>query len=132
MISQVRAHLSRPVISNVRFDGCVMQWNKKWYLGDFVHMNETEYKVDLKSLRAYQGALLMTGSYVRVNTDGDRLEQTNRYWKKEGTRMVERVPSNTSNGNDMLIPLQDKENIPYRVGYALVHAARLCGARTQR
>jgi hypothetical protein len=108
-------------INNVRFAGCVMEWTfRQILLGGVTQVSA--YSVNLRDVDLAYGA-------VQVSTD------TVGFRTKKEFALVEKYFENgvqkstrTDKATSVQWLVQQTDLIPNRVSWALVHAARLCGA----
>jgi hypothetical protein len=123
-------------ISDVKFSGCSMQWDEKRFLGEGDYMNETIYTVNLGELDLSMGSVRAESASLLISTVGrDGVRKLEKLWEKDGSRMKLRAAERTSTERspaEVTFTLRAKDDIPRRAGWALVHAATLCGSKASR
>ena len=120
-------------INDVKFSGCSMQWDEKRFLGDGDYMNETVYTVNLGQLDLSRGALRAESASLLISIVGkDGVRKLVKLWEKDGSRMKLRAAERTSidpSPVDVTFLLREKDDISRRSGWAIIHAATLCGSK---
>jgi len=108
-------------ISNVRFPGCTMEWTARGERGGGV-TGVFSYSVNLREVDLGRDAVGVFTEEVRFRT-------------KKPFTVVEKffekgVQKSTATRNEWSVQLflRNEDLIPGRVSWALIHAARLCGA----
>ncbi len=110
----------RTDVSDVRFRGCTLEWTERQLLSGKVR--ESRYSIPLSMLNLQHTTPLVSSLGVGLHLLREA-EIDRRYLEdgKETARRVERE-------NHVLLTLREEDRIPDRVMWAIVHAARLCGA----
>ncbi len=119
-------------ISDVKFPGCSMQWNEKRFIDRGNQINETVYTANLGELDINYGAVQAYGSSLRIaSVNADGIRKLERFWEKDGPKLKAKG-ERSSTDNTAVLMLQDKDDISRRAGWAMVHAASLCGSKPSR
>jgi len=108
-------------ITNVRFPGCTMEWTFRQELSGGV-TQVSSFSVNLRDVDLAWGAIQVSTETVRFRTKRE-LTVVNQYFEKGVQK-----PSGTDRESSGQLRMRDDDRIPTRVSWALVHAARLCGA----
>jgi hypothetical protein len=120
----------REETSDIHFRGCILEWHVEELINNGSHINEYNHSVNLGDVRIRHGELFTGGLkdslYVRWDTKANPVLA--RFWEKEDGKW-KNVGERMQDDNDGPFQLQVRDNIAERLGYAFVHAARLCGAQ---
>jgi hypothetical protein len=108
-------------ISNVRFAGCTMEWTFRQELTGGVTQIST-YAVSLRDVDLAYGAVQVSTETVQFRTKRE-FTVLNKYFEKGVQK-----PTGTDKESSVQLRMRNNDLIPDRVSWALVHAARLCGA----
>jgi hypothetical protein len=110
-----------------------MQWDEKRFLGEGDYMNETIYTVNLGELDITEGIVQAYASSLKFSSVGmNGFRKLEKLWEKDGSRMKPRAVDRTSTDSSTVVSLRDKDDIPRRAAWALVHAATLCGSKASK
>jgi len=122
-------------VSDVRFSGCTMQWDEKRYFLDRTFIHETIYTVPLAEVDIAEGTVQADGSNLRfgdsTGLSNAKFEKLEKFWEIDGWT-VKSKGERVSHDSTAVILLQEKDDISRRIGWALVHAVRLCGGKPSR
>jgi len=122
-------------ISGVKFSGCTMQWDEKRFINNGDNINETIYTLNLADVDIAYGALKADGETVSLGDNAGlsnpKFQKLEKFWEKDGSTMKSRG-DRTSADSTAVIPVQVKDDISRRIGWAMVHAVRLCGGKPSR
>lgn len=122
-------------IGDVKFPGCSMEWDEKRFLDNGNFMNETIYTVKLADIDISYGALTVDDAVRFGNAEGlanPKIHKLEKFWQKEGSRMKSRGDDRASTDASAVIPVQQRDDICRRIGWALIHAVSLCGGKPLR
>jgi hypothetical protein len=117
-------------VSNVRFEGCSMQWVERRSIDGGSLVQEHAYKLALRDVSQQAGGLQVARQSLRVSvsspTTPSPLQSVEQTYRREGGAL--KLTGERRRSDDSFsLPLQDKDDIARRIGTALIHAARLCG-----
>jgi hypothetical protein len=121
-------------ISDVTFSDCTMQWDAKRFMNHGDNVNETIYTLNLADIDIAYGALQANGATVNFSYGGlsnPKFQLLEKFWEKDGSTMKSRG-DRTSADSSVVIIVQEKDDISRRIGWAVVHAVRLCGGKPSR
>jgi hypothetical protein len=124
-------------IVNVFAKDCSLAWEEKRYIAGGTQLNDSKYSVRLQDLDLRYGAVMVGGKTVRISTTGSNSEDP-RFRVVQESFVVERGRERSKGGPrtaaepQAIITVQDKDDISRRLGHALFHGARLCGAKAGR
>lgn len=108
-------------ITNVRFSGCTMEWTvRQELLGGVTQMSS--FSLDLRDVDLTPGAIQVFTETVRFRTKTE-FTVVSKYFEKGVQK-----PTGTGKESSVQLRLREDDRMPSRVSWALVHAARLCGA----
>jgi hypothetical protein len=108
-------------ITNVRFSGCAMEWTSRQELSGGVTQVST-FAVNLRDVDLARGAVQVFTETVKFRTKSE-FTVINTYFEKGVQK-----PTGTDKESSAQLRMRDADRMPMRVSWALVHAARLCGA----
>jgi hypothetical protein len=113
-------------LSEVRFNGCNMEWTERQKPDDERDVTRVSHRsLILRDISLGRGSVQVFSSEVRISTGERGITVSNRYFEK-GTEKPRGAPENEMSAR---FPLREEDKMPARIGFALVHAARLCGAQ---
>lgn len=129
-LKQYLAPIPGEETTGIHFRGCILEWHIERFLSNGDHINEYNYSVNPGDLKIQRGAVSTGGLgdalYLHWNTQANPLlfrawEKEDGKWKNLGEQIQHDAPGP--------FRLQPRDNIADRLGYAFLHAARLCGAQ---
>jgi hypothetical protein len=124
-------------IVGVAAKDCTLQWEEKRYINAGKYLNDSKYSVRLADLDIGYGRTMVSRGNLHLSTTGSngigpQFHIVQESFFVEGTRERSNGGSRTVEEPIAEIALQNKEDIDRRLGHAIVHAARLCGAKAGR
>jgi hypothetical protein len=112
----------------VRFNGCSMQWTQRADSDGSRRVIDTTYALNLRDVDIRHNSVLPFLRSVRLTTHGNTTvtERVYEFIDGKPTPAGERTQSVATAD----IPFDHRDHIERRVSWALIHAAKLCGAKT--
>jgi hypothetical protein len=114
---------------DVRFQGCTMQWVERRSIDSGSAVTVDAYSLALSDVAQEAGSMQAVGRSlmvsVRSSASANPLRVAETIYHRDGGTLKS-VGSRSADDNHYTMQLQDNEEIPRRVGTALIHAARLC------
>jgi hypothetical protein len=111
-------------IMHVRFRGCTMEWRVRTDLGSVTQ--SSDYSVNLREVNLGVDSIRVFSEEVRFETTAPFTVVDSHF--ENGVRKSTRSKEDSW----VTLRLRNDELMPTRVSWALVHAARLCGAAVSR
>lgn len=119
----------------VRFQGCTMQWVERRSTDSGSVVLVDAYSLALSDISQEAGSLQAVGRSLMVSLrssgSSNPLRVAETIYHREGGALKS-AGSRSADDNHYSLQLQDNDEIPRRVGTALIHAARLCSTRAAR
>jgi len=112
-------------LSDIHFRGCNLEYRYQWLDSPDEHLNEYMYSLNLGDLElTLRDTPFVTVNAVQINANAPTIfrawRKTDGKWQIHGEKFTRDQPA------QLTIPKND--DISLRLGFAFVHATRLCGA----
>jgi hypothetical protein len=114
-------------LSDFHFRGCIVEFHHEWHTGTD-HVNEYNHSFYLGDVDVSRGAMQISRDSVRLRWGLEKNRVLSRNWHLDNGKWMllgERLEQEA--GVEFYVGRLD--NMPVRLAYAFVHAARLCGAK---
>lgn len=109
-------------------NGCLAQWTKRARIGDTNRFEDTITAMDLAKMDLGWGDIMTSPGEVTLQTSRTpNATVTEKFWVQTNGKLT---PDGDRSGPEgiVYINLAHRDGIENRVAWALIHAAKLCGA----
>ena len=109
-------------------NGCLAQWTKRARIGDTNRFEDTVTAMDLAKMDLGWGDIMTSQGEVTLQTSrAPNATVTEKFWVQSSAKLTPDGDRSSPQGI-VYIDLAHREGIENRVAWALIHAAKLCGA----